>query len=126
MTVVLDASALLAYFQQEPGHLKVAAMLQDAKVGCVNAAEVISKFVDAGVPQARARALFDSTGVELVAFDETQAWKSGELRPPTKSRGLSLGDRACLALAMSTGSTVVTADRTWTDLGLPVKIEIIR
>ena len=126
MSVVLGASALLAYFQQEPGHVKVAALLPGAKVGCVNAAEVISKFADAGVPQSKARQLFDSTGVEFVAFDEAQAWMSGELRPLTMSRGLSLGDRACLALAMSTGVAAVTADGTWADLGLPVKIEVIR
>ncbi len=48
------------------------------------------------------------------------------LRPLTKSRGLSLGDRACLALAMSTGATAVTADRSWADLGLAVSIEVIR
>jgi PIN domain nuclease of toxin-antitoxin system len=63
-----------------------------------------------------------ATGIEVVAFDSDQAQRTGELIVLTRSHGLSLGDRACLALAQSRGIPALTADRAW--LGLDVGVEI--
>ncbi len=126
MSAVLDASALLAYLQDEPGKGHVSAVLGGAKISCVNAAEVISKLTDTGLGEAAIRNLFNEVAVELVSFDSAQAWQSGALRPLTRHRGLSLGDRACLALAMAKKAAVITADRNWLDLGLGIEIKTIR
>jgi ribonuclease VapC len=126
MKVVLDASAVLAYLQDEPGKDHVSAVLNGAKIGCVNAAEVFSKLADTGLGEAAVSELLKWANIELVSFDADQAWKSGALRPLTRHRGLSLGGRVCLVLAMVQKAVVITADRTWLDLGLDVEIRCIR
>lgn len=126
MSVVLDASALLAYLQNEPGKGRVHRILSGAKISCVNAAEVFSKLADTGLGEPEIVQLFGAVNVELISFDAPQAWKSGALRPLTRHRGLSLGDRACLALAMAEEAVVYTADREWLDLDLGIEIECIR
>lgn len=126
MKFVIDASAILAVLWNEPGQQRALARLSNAAISAVNFAEARSKMVDRGVDAGDLRKLVSELAIEVVPFDLAQAEATAGLRPLTKSRGLSLGDRACLALAMSTGATAITADRSWAELGLAVKIEIIR
>lgn len=126
MKFVIDASAILAVLWNEPGQQRALARLSNAAISAVNFAEARSKMVDRGVDAGDLRKLVSELAIEVVSFDLAQAETTAGLRPLTKSRGLSLGDRACLALAMSTGATAITADRSWADLGLAVKIDIIR
>ena len=109
--VVLDASAILALLHEEPGHVKVAEMVAEAVVGPVNLAEVVSKLSDNGGSEGPIRQLLAKLGLTVVPFDEEQAYKAGLLRQTTRSQSLSLGDRACLALAHSLGLPAITADR---------------
>jgi ribonuclease VapC len=125
--VVLDASALLALLQDEPGADVVAAMLPGSAMSAVNLSEVVAKLADHGVPPEQMRAALDGLPIEVHAFDREAAYIAGELRGATRSSGLSLGDRACLALAIRLEATAVTSDRAWTLLSdVPVRVAAIR
>ncbi len=126
MKAVFDSSAVLALIWQEPGHDVVASHLEDAAISAVNIAEVYAKCADRGLDIDEVRALIAEMKLVVVPFDEGQAFRSGGLRSPTRQKGLSLGDRACLALAGSLDAKVVTSDRIWQSLGLDVDIISIR
>jgi ribonuclease VapC len=123
---VLDASAVLALLNQEAGMERVEAVLADSCLGTVNYCEVLGKLIDAGLPEKEARESVELLNVEVVGFDADLARLAAVLRPTTKKLGLSLGDRSCLALALSRRNTAVTAERAWAKLKLAVKIELIR
>lgn len=97
--VVLDASALLALLNDEPGSAEVAKVLPDAAVSAVNFSEVVAKLAEAGVPVRAIWEALEGLALEVVAFDQELAHVTGMLRPATKHLGLSLGDHACLSLA---------------------------
>lgn len=122
---VLDSSAILAVVNLEKGAETVEPLLSDSIVSSVNAAEVLTKLVEKGVSLEDALEDFLKLGLEVIKFDARQAAKVAELRPLTKHLGLSLGDRACLALAILENATAVTADKNWAGLSL-CKIEVIR
>ena len=126
MSVVLDASALLAYLQDEPGGERVQAVLAQSVMSTVNWAEVIGKARDRGVDTEGLREDLASLGLVLEPFSAVQADLAGRSREHTARRGLSLGDRACLALGRDRGEPVLTADRAWLHLHLGVEVEAIR
>lgn len=124
---VLDASAVLALLNREDGFEAVAAVLPAAVLSAVNYAEVISKLRERGVPTEAVVEAVRSLGVEIVPFTEEQALQAGDLRPLTKPLGLSLGDRACLALARTRACAAMTAERAWDDrLSAATGVEIVR
>lgn len=124
---VLDASALLALLNDEPGASMAADALDGEPVmSAVNLSEVVAKLVDAGIDQGEVRDLLDGLQIEVAAFDEDAAHEAGALRPATRRAGLSFGDRACLALGVRLGVPVLTADRGWRSLGLPVEVVVMR
>jgi len=110
---VLDASAVLALLNKEPGHEQVSAVLPTAAIGTVNLTEVISKLCERGVPPDAAMDAVQCLGVEIVLHSVEHALLAGKLRPITKAFGLSLGDRACLALGRERRTTVITAEHHW-------------
>jgi ribonuclease VapC len=129
---VLDASAILAWLKQEPGWEKVSAAM-DARfvVSAANHAEVVGKLVDEKVSREDIALMLEEFVAELVPVDHAIAELAGHLRGPTRDRGLSLGDRLCLATAQSfakdTAAAVLTADRNWSSLKLPgVHVSLIR
>ena len=129
--VVLDASALLALLRHEDGGERVAKELpRGAAISALNWAEVLARLVDLGGDPveitARALPAAAAAAVEVVPFDDAGARETARLRSKTRSLGLSLADRAALALAKSRGIPVLTADRAWRSLRLPIKIEVIR
>ena len=126
LSVVFDSSALLAISFDEAGAQRAARGLKDGIMSAVNVAEVISRYVDQGASEEEARASLQAFGLDIRPFDETQAMAAGLMRTATQKLGLSLGDRACLALAVQEGATVFTADRTWAALELEVDVELIR
>jgi PIN domain nuclease of toxin-antitoxin system len=126
MNVVLDASAILALILKEPGSDIVAASLGGAMISSVNMAEVYSKCADRGLDAGVVRKLFTGLGVEVATFSDRHALVAGQLRTQTRSHGLSLGDRACLATAIVKKYPVITADRVWLKLGLDLDIRSIR
>ena len=126
MSVVFDSSALLAIAFEEEGAEAATRRLGDGILSAVNASEVIARFVDLGATGEEARASLLAFGLEIRPFDTTLAVAAGLLRVATRERGLSLGDRACMALAIHEQVGVVTADRTWATLDLDVDVELIR
>ena len=126
MSVVLDASALLAYLQDERGGERVRSVIPHAVMSTVNWTEVIGKARDDGVDTQGLREDLASLGLALEPFSADQADIAGRLKERTREHGLSLGDRACLALGSDRGETVYTADRAWLQLELGVDIEAIR
>jgi PIN domain nuclease of toxin-antitoxin system len=124
---VLDASAILAFLNKEPGTEKVARILSEgAVVSTVNHSEVIAKLIEAGVPEAKVSVILGYLNYTVINFDEHSAWEAARLRRLTKTAGLSLGDRACLGLALQLNLPVATADRVWEKLSLKLQIEIVR
>jgi ribonuclease VapC len=123
---VLDASALLAVMLNEPGADMVEAHFEGAVISAVNLAEVGAKMIERGATLELLEAEIRAAEITVVAFDAAQAMESARLRPATKERGLSLGDRACLALAARTDRIVLTSDRDWTEVRLPLDIRLIR
>ncbi|QIN81693.1 PIN domain-containing protein [Rubrobacter tropicus] len=124
--VVLDASALLALLQQERGHEEVARVVPSAAMGAVNLSEVAAKLADAGMPEETIREAVGGLGLDIRDFDRELAFRAGMLRPLTKSRGLSLADRACLALGRQLELPVLTTDGAWKDLDLEVEVRLVR
>jgi PIN domain nuclease of toxin-antitoxin system len=129
---VLDASALLALVYDEEGADRVEPVLRaGALISMVNWAETLSRMaergdpVELGVP--RLRAQVDAIGrLTISPYDEAQALETARLRPRTRSLGLSLADRACLALGRLHRLPVLTTDRAWRTLRLSIRIEVIR
>jgi PIN domain nuclease of toxin-antitoxin system len=120
---VVDSSSVLALVQNEPGAAEAAATVAaGALISSVNYSEVVAKLADHGIPEREIRARL----ARIVVFDTDQALRAGMLRPATRAAGLSLGDRACLALAQGRNLPVLTADRSWQSLTIGVEIRLIR
>jgi len=129
MTVaVIDASAILALLLGEPGAQKVAAILADSAVATINLSEVVGYYARGGADEAGIRGMLNALTCERVTFDQELAYAAGMLVPQTRSAGLSLGDRACLALASRLGVPAVTADRAWSTVARAagVTVDLIR
>jgi ribonuclease VapC len=125
--VVFDASALLAMLNGERGADRVAALLPGAVIGAVNLSEVVSKLAERGMPAHSIRAALEALDLDVHPFDADMAYAAGELRRTTRARGLSFGDRACLALAARLRAVAITTDRSWSGVEVPqTSFEIIR
>lgn len=123
---VLDATALLALLQEEPGAERVAEAIPHASISTVNLAEVVGKLADSGMPEEAVRSALAGIGIKVIPFGEDLAYHTGLLRPLTSAYGLSLGDRACLALGHRLNQPVLTADRVWLSLKIGVNVRVIR
>ena len=129
---VLDASALLAYIQGEAGRETVgAALVAGAVINAVNYAEVLSRVVDTGESGATADRRLREQGLigdllNVVPLSEEDSVTIARLRGLTRSQGLSLGDRACLATGLRLGRPVITADRAWAGIDVGVTVRLIR
>jgi ribonuclease VapC len=125
--IVIDSSVLLAVIHQERGSEKITPeFLTRAVISTVNLAEVQSKLVSSGWPSSVAWA--DATGSvrEVIPFTAEHARSAGSMVAQTRTLGLSLGDRACLALGLTLRAPVYTADRSWKALKLGIRIHSIR
>ena len=125
MTTVFDTSAVLAVIFAEPGGEKLPALWAqgDNLMSAVNYAELVAKLNERGMSNAEVLTVLEGVPLTLVPFDEATALASGLLRTATQALGLSLGDRACIALAQSRRAAVVTADKQWEKLpGLEVRL----
>ena len=126
MSVVVDSSVILAVLRNEDGAERAMPSLAGGYLSSVNAVEVITRLIDLGYEADRALSVLSRFRLTVLGFDQGLAEVAGRLRAITRHRGLSLGDRACLALAIRENATALTADRNWADLDLPCKVEFIR
>jgi ribonuclease VapC len=125
--IVLDASVLLAVLNREPGADKLTPQqLNVATSSTVNLAEVQSKLVNRGLSPQEAWEATLSPIREPTAFTAEHAMTAGNLIVETRALGLSLGDRACLALGLALSAPVYTADKSWKSLKLGLRIHVIR
>lgn len=124
---VVDSSAVLILVQDEPGAAEAASVVAaGALISSVNFSEVVAKLADWGITEREIRARLARLVLQIVDFDADQALRAGMLRQVTRAAGLSLGDRACLALAQGRDLPVVTADRSWRSLNIGVEIRLLR
>lgn len=126
MRTVLDASAVLAYLKDEPGTDVVKAVLTESAISSVNWAEVVQKMLALGANVDNMLEEFQEIGMTIEPFTVIDGEMAGRLWSQTKTYGLSLGDRACLSLAMRLKADVLTSDRAWDSLELPCSIQLIR
>ena len=123
---VMDASAVMAMLLMETGGDTVAASLSHGVLSAVNLAEAVAKLTRKGLPLSQAIQMVRLLQLQVIAFDDAQAITSAALFAPTTPYGLSLGDRACLALAQRLNLPVLTADRAWAKLDIGIEIKLIR
>jgi PIN domain nuclease of toxin-antitoxin system len=124
---LLDASAVLALLQNEPGSERVGKALAKSTITAVNACEVLGVLIRRGNSTDQALAIFDKLHLPVVAFTYRQALLAATLLQSKVSRPLSLGDRACLGSALDTRKRVLTAERSWSEIDLDnIRIESIR
>lgn len=126
MTAVIDTSALLTILLDEPGADQVRPHLATGQMSVVNLCETYTKLVEAGLSRDDAEHQVMRLELRISPFHEAHALEAAMLRPMTRHLGLSLGDRACLALARLTNLPVITADRAWTALDIGIDIRLIR
>ena len=123
---IADASAILALLKQEPFGTLDPKRLFRATISAVNLSEVLERLCSGGLSESEAEEAVAELSLRVADFDEPQARLAAYLRPQTRRVGLSLGDRACLALGLHLGSPVITADRVWASLDTGVEVVLIR
>lgn len=126
MSIVLDASALLALLHNEPGGEVVAAALEDAMISTVNWSEVLQKAKQREVDTDGMAQDFMAIGLQFEAFTADHAILTVDLWSSTRQHGLSFADRACIALALNQNKPIMTADRAWKKLNLKTPLQVIR
>ena len=124
--IVFDSSVVIAILKQEPGFESAESSISDALISTVNMSEVATYLARNSVPKDTIQEVLASFPIQVVPFEESLAIQTGCLYSSCKHLGLSLGDRACLALAMSRKMPVLTADRVWSKLDLGISIQVLR
>jgi ribonuclease VapC len=124
--IVADASAIIALLVGEPITRFDPTRLAGASISAVNLSEVLARLQEFGTPESEAVAAVARLELRIVPFDEPLARAAARLRSLTRHVGLSLGDRACLALGEKLGYPVITADRVWGSLEIGVAVVVIR
>mgnify|MGYP002716529053 CR=1 FL=1 len=124
--VVLDASALLCLLNDEPGADQVVEALTRCVIGTTNLAEVVSKLRERGLPLDEVREALGGLHLDVRPLSPAQALIIGDLRPSTKQLGLSLGDRACLALAIDLNAEMFTTDGDLASVDVGISITHLR
>jgi ribonuclease VapC len=125
-SAVLDSSVLLAAINEERGAESLGGVIFDSMMSSVNLAEVVAKLIARGATTEKYTTILAEVDLQIVDFTKGMAETSGHLVPKTRHRGLSLGDRACIALAISKGLPAFTADKNWAGLDVGCEIRLIR
>ena len=125
-SVILDASAVLAYLRRERGADRVEPRLTGASISTVNYSEIVQKGIAAGASLDEVQNAVDLLQLMVVPFSKEQAVLAAELWRHSRAIGLSLADRCSLSLAQLLGQPVLTADKDWMQLRNGVEIEVIR
>ncbi|MFH1052725.1 MAG: type II toxin-antitoxin system VapC family toxin [bacterium] len=124
--LIFDSSAIIAFVNNEKGWENVFNIISGAYINAINLAEVIEKLKELELGVSEILEIFDQLDIKIVKFDRELAVKTANLKIISKKYGLSLADRACIATGIYMNMGIVTADRIWAKLELPVKITLIR
>ncbi len=127
--IVFDASAIIALLELEEGWTIASENLNNAIVSTINLSEVMTvmnRKTNGQDVAGEAFKLLQNTFPHIVDFNEEQAVIAASLDSVTKQYGLSLGDRACLALAKHKNLPVLTADKAWKQIESGVEVRLIR
>ncbi len=125
--IIFDASALIALFAKENGYQTIKIHMKDAIISSVNIAEVYKYCIETqNLAQNDARKLIELADIKIIDFCHEQALISSTIIHKTKAYGLSLGDRACIALALFKNHPILTCDKIWEKLDLSVKFIMAR
>ena len=124
--IVFDSSVVIAILKQEQGFELAESSLSNALISTVNFSEVATYLARNSVPNDTIQEVLESFPIQVVPFDKSLALQTGFLYSSCKHLGLSLGDRACLAIAMSRKLPVLTADKVWAKLDLGIQIQVLR
>ena len=111
---------------KESGYERIAGRLEGAVLNAVNLSEIVAKLLEKGMSLASAVEIMEDLGLEVIPCDQDLAYRAAGFRPGTRAQGLSLGDRICLATAQRLGWPALTTDRTWADLKIGVRIDLVR
>ena len=123
---IFDTSAVLAIIFNEPGAESAIPHLSSGVFSTVNLAEAATVGVRKGIEFIAVREMLSRLPLEIVPLDDNHAYRTASLQPFAQSHNLSLGDRACLGVALSLGLPVLTADRRWAELTLGIEVRLIR
>ena len=124
--VVVDSSAVIAYLRREPGWEAIEGYLAGTcLISTVNLTEVVGTLRDKGIGTGALDDILDQLELTVMPFDGAQARRAGDLQIHARSPGLSLGARACLALAAAQKLTAVTTDSAWRQLDVGVVVEVL-
>lgn len=123
---VLDASAVLAFVYAEPGHELVKPVLDGGQISAANWSETLQKIAARGGNSDRQGVLLGAMGLTVEPLTAEDAAAAARLYPSTRSAGLSLGGRCCLALAIRLNTPALTADKAWNEIDLPIDIQLVR
>jgi ribonuclease VapC len=124
--IVLDSSAVLAVLRVESGHERVLEVISRSLISVVNEAEVITVLIRKGDSVSQAMEAVRVLPYTVADLDRELAFRAGTLWRESKPRGLSLGDRCCLALAEREGLPVLTSDKRWADLSLGFEVRLFK
>ena len=124
--IVVDSSAVLAAITDEPGGDEVERDIRGARISAVNLSEIIGWLAERGFAPENIVRIVTSFDLTVEVFDRSRALAAGLLAAQTKRRGISFGDRACLALTAELGLPVVTGDRNWRNLDIGVDVRLFR
>jgi PIN domain nuclease of toxin-antitoxin system len=125
--IVFDASTLIALFAKETGYEFIKKQMKDAIISSVNIAEVYKYCIETqNLSEDEAKKLVKLSDIKIIEFTSDQALISASLITKTKQYGLSLGDRACIALGISGEYDIITCDQIWQKLDVDVKIMMAR
>jgi ribonuclease VapC len=124
--IILDTPAVVAFLRNEPGGEVAVRHLPEGCLSTVTVAETIGRMERDGMTPAATMGHLRKTGIAVVAFDEAQSEVAGKLIEPGRRWRISLGDCCCIALAIVQGCAVLTADRNWRNLNLPIEVRLIR
>ena len=123
---VLDSSAIMAVLRRETGFERVASVLARSLVSVVNEAEVVTVLIRQGDPAEKALQIVRQLPYQAIDLDRHLAQRSGALWQAFKPKGLSLGDRCCLALAERERLPVLTSDQRWAELPIDVEVQLFK
>jgi ribonuclease VapC len=123
---ILDSSALLALINYEPGWENISKIVDNSSINTINLSEVIHKLYDLSLSELNINKIFQTLNFKIIKFDREMAFEAGKLKNQTKQFGLSLGDCACIATAIINKFDILTADKIWLKLDLPIKVISIR